>query len=150
MRDDFEVSGVNFQLSPLKLKQALKGQHILLESILPAIAGAANAKEVQIDLSSAVQGLARLPELIDVFLGACRVQLPQGWVDLYTFREDVFRRKPTLLLAWLVQCLEIEYGDFLADAGRDRLTSMGTRFESLISSIGGSGESPPTPESKTP
>lgn len=150
---EFTVDGTTFAIEPLKLKQALKAEALLVEVLLPAFASLAGASRGIVDPAS-LAALERLPELVDIFLGRSWVDWAKGGtattrVPLASFADLVFERRNAALLAWLSACIEWQFADFFDAAGRSLLAGAANRFSSLLESIGGSGGSSPTDGSPT-
>lgn len=142
-KQEFEVDGVQFRRSPLKVTQSLKGLNILMGAVLPAFAAKAGAssEEDKPVIRDVLMGLERIDDLVDLCAKSCEVKWQgEKWVPLDAFKDNVFQRKTSLLLAWLTECVFIEYGDFLDEDGQRRLSSLGSRLTSLIGSTGKSGE----------
>lgn len=151
----FTVGDRSFELSPLKVRDQLRSLTLVSAAILPimsAYAGKRPDAEDRKSIADIVSGLERLPELQTMFAEHCKVSWDRGgnagpaMVPLKDFQNEVFRRKPAMLLAWLTECVIIELGDFLDGSGQSHVMAMANRFESLTTSIGGSGESQSTPE----
>ena len=141
----FEIDGTTFEITPLKLKQALKAESLLVEALFPAFASLASIGKFGSIDPQALAGLSRISELTDIFAAVCRVDWDKGGstarVPLAPFLDQVFSRRNAAHLAWLVACVEWQFADFFDGTGGTLLTSVASRFESLMGSIGGSGDS---------
>lgn len=149
---EFSIGETRFRLAPLKLKESLRAEAILAEAVIPAFVAAAGGF-ASADVAKALAGLGRLPELVDIFAGACQFdQAPkkvdgsvagERWLALSTggFLDSVFERRNAALLAWIVACTEYQFADFFDGTGKAILAPAGNRFASLLVSTGGSGES---------
>lgn len=137
---EFEIADVKFRSTPLKPEVSLKVLDLLIETILPMISAAI---EEEVDIEQAAKKLAgaavRLPEVYQAFAEHCHWQRDGKWVAVKLF-PDVFARRPSLLLAWLSTSIREEFGDFLHEDGQNLLASEGSHWNSLLGSIGGSGE----------
>lgn len=141
MADSFEVKGVKFQQSALKVLTAAALWDKLAMAAGPVLAGLAKVKDTEVEiaeglalddvnlqdvieaLQTGAEGLEHVPPLIEAFAPVCKVSREVsggGYVDLQPFFEETFTRKPTLLIAWLIKCIQNEYGDFLHALGPDR------------------------------
>lgn len=140
---EFEIEGLSFKLEPLKVEQALRGLNILMAAILPVASAQAGAKESEdkSTIRDMLAGFDRIPELFELFAGSCKVVWDGKPMPLKAMASNVFERKTSLLLAWLVECIAIEYGDFLEESGQARLMSMASKLTSRNSLTGGSGVS---------
>lgn len=138
----FELNGIKFRLRALKTVDALKGLDILSGKLLPVVSLAFTQDGIDESafFSNLGKASAALPEVFELFVGACDVEKNGGFVELKLFKDVAFARRPTLLLAWLSHCLSVEYADFFDEAGHNLLKETGNRWMSLFSSIGGSGE----------
>lgn len=152
----FTVGGFTFAVKPLGYKKSLEGLSILADGLLPTIKNAADALKLLDGAAESVEGkffeslglsIKQLPQLCELFEPVSTVQLPpsNAWVPLEGSSEGVFGKRPTLVLAWLTECLISEYGDFLSESGRKILGETGNRFTSLLKSAGKSGDSQQTP-----
>jgi len=141
--DEFEIDGVKFRQKPLKLKQALKAEAILIQAGLPAIvAGATMQTGVSIEaISLVVQGLERTGELVDIFAAQCEHDRTGGgtWVALPPFLDSVFERKNALLLAWLIECIAWQFADFFGGNGLALVAAQASLLGSRLNSTGESG-----------
>lgn len=137
--DSFDIDGYAFELTPLKLAGQLR-----IVSLIAPVLGAIKGKALNV--GALVGGLDGLPELVKMFAASCKVTIPDvaagKAVPLPAFVDTVFERKPTLLFAWLVECLTLELGDFLAESGQARLNAIVAKYSSPSSSTGKSGASP--------
>lgn len=145
----FEIDGTTFEITPLKLKQALKAESLLVEALFPAFASLASIGKFGSIDPQALAGLSRISELTDIFAAVCKVDWDKGAgstarVPLAPFLDQVFSRRNAVHLAWLVACVEWQFSDFFDGTGGTLLTHAASRFESLLGSIGGSGDSLPT------
>lgn len=151
---EFTIDGTTFEVAPLKLKQSLRAEALLVEVFLPAVASLASATKTAVIDPASLAGLSRLGELVDLFAGVCRVDWDKGGgavarVALTPFLDNVFARRNAALLAWLAACVEWQYADFFDASGRALLEGAANRFGSLLELTGGSGGSPSTGESPT-
>jgi hypothetical protein len=158
--DEFEIDGVGFRLKPLPVLVAEKLAPALSELVTPALAGIfANQKSIT-DLAQSLRGLAgvaeQLPKFREAFAAQCQVTIGEVggqrvWSELKgNAFEDTFRRKHRLYFEWLARCLGYEFGDFLAEIGRKLAAALKESLSTFQpGSPGESGDSPPTPESKT-
>ena len=150
---EFTVDGTSFKLAPLKLKQALKAEALLVEVFLPAVASVAAATKTAVIDPAALAGLSRVGELVDLFAGVCHVDWDKGGstahVPLAPFLDAVFARRNAALLGWLAACVEWQFADFFDASGRVLLEEAASRFGSLLELTGGSGGSSPTDGSPT-
>jgi hypothetical protein len=136
----FEIGGVEFDAAPLKAIESLKGLSVLTEKVGPAIAAAAGATSETEIFAKIANAAAALPDVYALFVGRCKVNWQgHGFVPLENFADNVFARKPTLMLAWLAECLRLEYGDFLTESGQELLRATGSGLKSLIGFPGQSG-----------
>lgn len=158
--DEFTVDNVAFRLSPLPSLVAEKLAPALTSLCTPALAaifaGTRDAGELGKALANLSTSAEQLPKFREAFAARCQVVIGEtGGVPVWTelkgkVFDDTFRRQHRRYFEWLGRCLAAEYGDFLAEIGRNLGEALeGSPFASLISSLGGSGDSPPTPESKT-
>jgi hypothetical protein len=140
---EFEIDGTTFELTPLKLKQALKAQALLVQVVLPAGAAFAHVAE-GID-PAALAGLERIDELVDLFAGQCKVDWNTGTqtarVPLKSFLDQVFSRRNAAMLAWLATCIDWQFADFFDGSGLPLVKQAASRFVSLLGSTGESGDS---------
>lgn len=114
---------LKFQVSRLKVKASLAGLRLVGKVLLPALGEAAGAPAGQLGaaISRAVEGLDCLPELTDLFAVVTKVPSPtnpDAWVGLSPFIEDVFGGRPDLVLDYLVNCCQAEYGNFWRGDGQ--------------------------------
>lgn len=152
--NEFTIDGTTFEVTPLKLKQALKAEALLVEVFLPAVASLASATKTAVIDPASLAGLSRLGELVDLFAGVSRVDWDKGGgatarVALTPFLDAVFARRNAALLAWLAACVEWQFADFFGESGRALLEEAGSRFGSLLEWTGGSGGSPSIAGSQT-
>lgn len=119
---EFEIDGVEFQLSPLKVKAQLRAMALLA----PIALGLAKESPG----ADALASLDRLPELVALMAERCTTTWDGKRLPLASFQDNVFERKPTLLLAWLAECVRIELGDFLDETGQSRIKAMVSKFVS--------------------
>ncbi|MFA4972195.1 MAG: hypothetical protein WC683_06250 [bacterium] len=138
----FTIGGRAFRLTePLKLRASLKGAAIVAEVILPGFVGVAAMRELDpAKIRSALAGCSRLDELIDMFSQICEVQQEQVWLPLSTLIDHVFERRLTLALAWLLECITWQWGDFLAADGQALLEAKASVLISQLAPTGASGE----------
>lgn len=128
--NEFEIDGVQFKLEPLKLKQQQKGLAIVAHAILPAVLGGEGEK---FDPVAIVGGIERLPELFDIFAAKTKVKWQDvGFVELTSFAENVFERRPDLYIAFVAECVATEYAAFLSGRGKSVLEGAANRFASLL------------------
>lgn len=158
--DEFEIDGIGFRLKPLPALVAEKLAPAVLALVTPTLAAfIANTKDVAA-LGQALRNLEgsveQLPKFREAFAAQCSVIIGKAgdrdvWTELTgNAFEDTFRRKHSRYFEWLARCIVIEYGDFLAEIGRRLVEVMRANpLSSLTGSPGGSGDSPPTPASKT-
>jgi hypothetical protein len=142
MQHEFEIAGTRFRLSALKLKAALRGETLVAQSLFPVLAAGVSGFSPE-SLHNALPGLEKLPELVDVFAPVCEVEWPppekraEGgeprWVPLSRFLDEVFERRGTLLLAWLLDCIDWQYSDFFGETGLALVVDRASRFASRIS-----------------
>jgi hypothetical protein len=132
MSDSFMVGDIQFELSPLKLEQQMAGWGILGSVVLPAIGQLASQDMSKDGIASVLAGVERLPELLKMFAGACKVQWQsQGMVPLTPFLDNVFSRRSDLVLGFLAECVTIEYASFLDERGKSVLLKAASRFAFL-------------------
>ena len=119
---DLEIQGCRFRLQRLKPKDALRGLRMVGRVLLPALgeAHAAGAGQIGSALTRVVEGLECLPELLDLF--ATRTQVPsptnpEAWVNLPAFLDPTFEGKPDVMVQFLVEAVQNEYGAFLDGKG---------------------------------
>lgn len=136
--DNFEVDGCNFQLTPLRVDDSVRLYPVVFKILGPLFAQALASEDGVTDgkldgiLDGAADSLAQLPQLIEAFSKVGKFQNEQGaWAPLSTLRQQCFQRKPRRLIMWLVQCIKLEFGDFL---GADGLTLLADQAESLSTS----------------
>ena len=145
---EFIVDGTKFQLKPLKLKQALKAQSILVNAALPAFFAAFSLRQgVSKDsVGSLVAGLERLDELVEIFASVTDYERVPGaaMLPVRTFLDEIFERRNAALLAWLVECVAWQFADFFGGTGLRLLEERASLFISLLGSTGESGESSST------
>lgn len=150
-----EIDGIKFQLEPLPVVESLRGLDLLAEKIVPVfgiIFGGVRITDQGIQLSGDLneEGLARqvaqlcssLPELFELFAKRSKWQKPpaNAYQSVWDFQE-VFARKPARTLAWLTECILVEYADFFTEDGRNLIGTTVNGLISRLGSIGGSGES---------
>lgn len=153
--EEFEVEGALFRLKPLSVFEAEALAVCLTDAFTPAIGVVLSAK-ANSDLSNGMKNLARSVEQAPRFRAAFAKNCEYyrdgagGWVPLSSksFFEEAFQRKHLRYYSWLAKCIQLEFGDFLAEIGKSIQTAMKTasRLTSLDGSGGESGESPPTNE----
>jgi hypothetical protein len=158
--DEFEIDGVGFRLKPLPVLVAEKLAPAVTSLVTPALAamfaGPTNVSELGKALQLLSGSAEQLPKFREALAAQCSVTFGEVegqviWAELKgKVLDETFRRKHLLYFKWLAHCLEKEYGDFLGEIGQ-RLTSAlkASPWSSLLGSLGGSGDSPPTPESAT-
>lgn len=158
--DEFEVDGIGFRLKPLPSLVAEKLAPAVSALLTPAVAAFLADQKSVAELSAALRGLEgsleQLPKFREAFAARCSVVIGQAgkepvWTELKgNAFEEIFQRNHRRYFEWLARCVAIEYGDFLAEIGQ-RLGEVvkASPWSSLIGSLGGSGDSQPTPESKT-
>ncbi len=132
---DFEVDGVKFKLEPLKLKQQMKGEALVLGAVLPAMYALGRGAEnvTAADIGDMLKGFDRLPDLFDIFVGKSKVEWQgKGYVELAGFADNVFERRGDLLVAYVAECVAIEYACFLAERGRNVVSKALEKFASLM------------------
>lgn len=131
---EFTVGEKRFFLEPLKVKKQLRAASLIAPIFLD-LARSSQPASVDTKLAS----LDGLPELVDLFAARCKVEhgSPQP-IDLAPLLDNVFERKPSMLFAWLVECVHIELGDFLGENGQNLFKGMVMRFGSPKASTGGS------------
>jgi hypothetical protein len=143
----FSVGALSFRLAPLPVDVSLRLLGTLTESLLPAAAAAFTelAAGEKGDLDAVIPKIAAaavgVPEVFAAFVPFCECQIDSGeWLKLSAMQHKVFARRASLALAWLTECLSLEYADFFTDAGRSLLGAAASRLKSLLGSTGGSGE----------
>jgi hypothetical protein len=158
--DEFEIDGIGFRLKPLPVLVAEKLAPSVLALMTPALAAfIADPKDVG-QLGQALRNLEgsvqQLPLFREAFAAQSQVVIGEAqgqkvWSELKgKVLDDTFRRQHKRYFEWLARCIACEYGDFLAETGQRLAEAMkASPLSSLIGSLGGSGDSPPTPESKT-
>lgn len=136
MADEFEIDGVKFELSPLKVEQSLELLPDLFALIAP-VAAAANAEDLTPEvikgaIEGGVSGLRNLPKFTKAFASRCKVERGEGKMVAMVGQifDQAFERKMALQLKWLVQCLKLEYADFLAAGGQLDLGSLAANLNS--------------------
>lgn len=129
----FTIGDTEFELAPLPVEKSLGLLTTVAAQIGPALSSGNAADFVKIASAA--------PAAVSVFAAHCKVRRGQNMLALAPFVDDIFRRKPTLLIAWLSHCLREEYADFFCEAGQDRMAEAASRWEDLGGSTGGSGES---------
>lgn len=143
---EFEIDGTTFRLEPLKLRASLKAEQLVAEAVAPLFAaGASIAQGLPADWAGALKGFGGLEQLVDIFAAQCKVDWDGKVVALPAFLDLVFSRRNAALLAWLLECVEYQFGDFFDGTGLALVSERASRFISLLGSTGGSGESQPTP-----
>jgi len=158
--DEFEIDGIGFRLGPLPVLVAEKLAPALTTMLTPAVAAMFAGQTNLGELGAALSGLAGCAELLpkfrEAFAAQCQVTIGviEGkpiWTELKgQVFEDTFRRQHRRYLEWVSQCLAFEYGAFLAEIGQLLAVALqASPSSSLNGSPGESGDSPPTPESKT-
>jgi hypothetical protein len=154
----FTIGETRFQLQYLPPELSLKGLDLIVERVMPILGDVlgATAKTSKAEagvswlevlenldedkLISQIAAVARgLPELYQIFASRCAFEKSGSFVQISSI-DVVFARRPTLLLAWLSECIRIEYSDFFVEAGRETLASAGQSWSSLLGLTGGSGE----------
>jgi tail assembly chaperone len=158
--DEFEIDGVGFRLKPLPALVAEKLAPAVTAMLTPAVAALFAGQSSVAELGQALRGLEgaaeQLPKFREAFAAQSLVTIGEAegqavWSELKgKVFDDTFRRKHTLYFKWLGRCISTEYGSFLAEIGQGLEEALkGSRWSSLIGSLGGSGDSPVTPESAT-
>lgn len=158
--DEFEIDGVGFRLKPLPALVAEKLAPAVTALVTPALAAMFSGQTSVTELGQALAGLSgsaeQLPKFREAFAAQCSVTYGEVegqviWAELKgKVFDDTFRRKHLLYFKWIALCLEKEYGDFLGAIGQGLAAALkASPWSSLIGSLGGSGGSPPTPESAT-
>jgi hypothetical protein len=141
---EFEIDGTTFELAPLKLKQALKAQALLVQGLLPAALTISQAVRGGYVDPAALAGLERIEELVDLFAGQCKVDWNTGTqtarVPLPRFIDLVFSRRNAAMLAWLATCIDWQFADFFDGSGLPLVQQAASRFVSLLGSTGESGD----------
>jgi hypothetical protein len=143
MSYEFEVADTKFRLKGLKLREQLAAEAIIVQVLFP-VGAAFNGGVNAAGLRTALAGIgAPLQTIIDLFAPACEVKWADGgWVELTPFLDNVFDRKTTKLLAWLMYCIQWQFADFFDGSGLPLLTQAASHFKSLVGWTGASGESP--------
>lgn len=139
---EIQVGSVTFQVTPLKVAQALKAQAILLEAVVPGFVAAGTLRtglDIQA-LRMAVGGLERLGELVSVYAEVCKVQREGTFLPLKAFLDLTFERQTSLLLAWVLAVTEYQFADFFGGSGLSLLTETASRCGFLNSLTGASGD----------
>jgi hypothetical protein len=158
--DEFEIDGIGFRLWPLPALVAEKLAPSLAGLITPAIAAFFADQRNVGQIAEALKGLTgsveQLPKFREAFAAKCSVVVGEAggepiWSELKgNVFNDTFQRKHSRYFEWLARCLAAEYGDFLAETGQHLAAAVKANpLSSLLGSLGGSGGSPATPESKT-
>lgn len=137
---EFTVDGLHFRVRALKMRDALKAQTLLVEALIPVFITLSDLGRA--DIVRGLAGLGRLQELVDLFVASCQYEQAEGrWVDLRPFLDGVFERRNAALLAWLVECIEYQFADFLDGTGQRLLEDAVSRFAFLLAPTGESGGS---------
>lgn len=158
--DEFEIDGIGFRLKPLSAIVAERLAPAVSALLTPAVAAFLADQKSVAELSAALRGLEgsleQLPKFREAFAARCSVVIGKAekqdvWTELKgNAFEEIFVRQHRRYFEWLSRCVAIEYGDFLAEIGQRLGEAVkANRLSSLIGSLGGSGGSPPTDESKT-
>lgn len=158
--DEFQIDGVAFRLGPLPVLVAEKLAPAVAAMAAPALAAMFAGQRNVGQLAQALRGLEgsaeQLPKFREAFAAQSQVSIGEVggtvvWTELKgKVFEDTFRRKHKLYFDWLTQCVSLEYGAFLAEIGQKLVAALeASHSTSQNGSPGASGDSPPTPESKT-
>lgn len=122
---EFEVEGIRFELSHLSVDDACAGLETLSNTLAPAFAklqGIEDTAERERTLILAVAGQARnAAVLLKVFAPACKVSRSNDgmyaggdrMVALKPFLNEAFEGRVDLVMAFLVEAVQFEYGAFL-------------------------------------
>ncbi len=125
----FELGGVKFQgkwLPPDSSLDVFATLAPALGTVLDAIKpGSPEGDEVAKLFSSALGSFKETKVVFPEFVGVYQVDLGQGFVDLKLFKDDAFRGRPTLMIAFLVAAVKSEYSDFLHSNGFNMLQDLG-------------------------
>jgi hypothetical protein len=158
--DEFEIDGIGFRLGPLPVLVAERLAPALTAMLTPAVAALFAGQTRAAELGEALRGLSGCAELLPKFREAFAAQSEVNigvidgkpvWTELKgQVFEDTFRRQHRRYLEWVSQCLACEYGTFLAEIGQRLVAALEANPSiSPNGSPGASGDSPPTPESRT-
>jgi hypothetical protein len=151
----FEIEGVRFKLNALKPIPALKISHQLKSAILPLINDFTRMVDLS-DLSNvklkfnddtpvidlikrALEVTELLPDLYSAYVGSCEVVVLNTAMSIEA--SNVFARRNGLLIAWIIKCTEIQFGDFLDGNG---LITIWSQVKTLFGStfqVGSAGKS---------
>jgi hypothetical protein len=124
----FTLDGTEFQAQALPPDKSLNLLGVITGEIIPAAIDATGADlsnltpEQEASIFSRIASAAsKVPEVYRTVLqhSSSKVRWNGGWVDLPAFERDVFARRPTLILAWLSECLRFEFSDFLSESGQN-------------------------------
>jgi hypothetical protein len=128
----FDIGGVRYEVSRLKVRDSLAGLKLVGKVIAPALGEVASflgkskpelmaalqAGKAAPLLIKIVEGLDCLPQLLDLFVPATKFMGPTGsMVDLAPFVEDQFSGQPDLCVEFIVCAVQAEYGRFLPESG---------------------------------
>jgi hypothetical protein len=156
---EFEAAGIKFRSRPLMVADAEDLASPLLELITPVAAALIAEGRSFREVSEAMFGLARAVKQEKVFrekfVEVCQFRKTDigdgAWLDLKPHFNDVFTRNHLARYAWLRECIQQEFGDFLAAIGQDAMKKLEAKLSGFLDGFGGgSGASQPIPESKTP
>lgn len=142
----FEQGGYVFLLHPLPCEESLRGLDLLGTTIIPSLGklfgifgGSTSAEDVIskvsdeqiVDLiSSALSCSAVLPKLYALFAAHCDVVFTSESRLPVSQSSTVFARRSAAVIAWLVECLRIEYADFLDGSGLKLIQASASRWKS--------------------
>lgn len=130
--EEFQIADTTYRYTRLKPKKVMKG----MRCVSPAFAG---------DIDAA---MGNAEELLDLFAGTTEIQHEdpgngtQRWMPLKTQLDHHFTGRPGAMVAYLMKCIVVEYGDFLPGAaGHEAVMEVVSQFSSLMDATGSSGES---------
>ena len=155
---EFEAGGITFRLKPLLVRDAEELAQPLIELITPVAAALVSEGKSFREVSEAMFGLGRAVKqertFREKFVKVCQYRRTElegsPFVDLEPFFNDVFERKHLARYAWLRECIELEFGDFLGAIGQGAMAKLVAKLSGFLSGFDGAfGESQPTQESKT-
>jgi len=142
---EFEIAGQAFYLERLDPEDSLRGMS-MISPIMGVVGSIQAAEEGEFgNITAQLVGAAdQLPGLLKLFVPYAKTQLdPNGpkKVSLGTTYKHAFKGRPEVMIAFLANCIQVEYGTFLAGEGLAVVgQAVGSLFKSLTGSAGQSGD----------
>jgi hypothetical protein len=140
-----QIDGVEFEVQPLGAIQGRRLFTKIVRSLGPALTEVAKLADPKAKKDAAALGLsvlggllerldpALVDELCEAFAAHCTVRYPDGAKPkLPRVFDDYFAGRYNHLTRWLIECLRLNFADFLSDG-------------SLLASLKTTGESSETP-----